>query len=269
MNLDRRQILALAALAGAAGTVGSPAALAHDATGKMPPLPDNAPTIAMLVFPRMVAMDLINPMTAFKIARTNIMLVGKDTNPADTDLGIPIAATHTLAEVPEDIDVLFVPGGTMGTVDAMRDAETLDFVRRTGERAKWVTSVCTGSLLLGAAGLLRGYNATSNWTVTHLLSQLGANFVNDRVVIDRNRMTGGGATAGIDFGLSLVAKLVDEETAKRVQLILEYAPAPPFSAGTPEGAGPELVAAFRAATPWMQAQTQSAVEEAAMRLGLS
>lgn len=269
MKLDRRQILALAALAGATGAIGAPPAAAHDKTGKMPPIPEDAPKIAMLVFPRMVALDLINPMTMFKIARTNIMLVGKDKQPVDTDVGLPIAATHSFADIPDDIDVLFVPGGTMGTVDAMRDPETLEFVRRTGERAKWVTSVCTGSLLLGAAGLLRGYDATSHWTVTHLLPQLGANHVDERVVIDRNRMTGGGATAGLDFGLSLVAQLADEETARRVQLILEYAPAPPFDSGTPQGAGPELVEAFQAATPWMQEQTRLAVEEAARRMTAS
>lgn len=268
MKLDRRQILALAALAGAAGTMGSSSVLAHDPKGRMPPLPEDAPKIAMLVFPGMVALDLINPMTAFKIARTNIMLVGKDTSAADTDVGVPIAATHTFADVPDDIDVLFVPGGPMGTVRARRDPETVAFVRRVGAQARWVTSVCTGSLLLGAAGLLEGYNATSHWTVTHLLPRLGANNVNERVVTDRNRMTGGGATAGLDFGLSIVARLVDEETAKRVQLILEYAPAPPFSAGTPEGAGPELVTAFRNATPWMQAQTLEAIEEAAARLSM-
>ncbi len=269
MKIDRRQILALAALAGAAGTIGAPPAGAHDSKGKMPPLPKDAPKIAMLVFPQMVAMDLINPMTVFKIARTNIMLVSKDGQSVDTDVGVPIAATHSFVDVPHDIDILFVPGGTMGTVDAMRDPETVEFVRRVGERAKWVTSVCTGSLLLGAAGLLRGYDATSHWTVTHLLPQLGANYVNQRVVIDRNRMTGGGATAGLDFGLTLVAQLADEETAKRVQLILEYAPAPPFDSGTPEGAGTERVESFLAAIPWMQEQAASAVQEAARRLILS
>lgn len=268
MTLDRRQILALAALAGAAGAISETRVQAHDAQGKMPSIPEDAPKIAMLVHPRMIALDLINPMTVFKILRTNIMLVGKTLDPVSTDVRIPIGATHTFDQVPDDLDVLFVPGGIMGTIAAMDDTETVGFLADCGSRAKWVTSVCTGSLLIGAAGLLKGYRATSHWTVSDLLPKLGATKVDDRVVIDRNRMTGGGATAGLDFGLTLAAQLADEETARRIQLILEYAPAPPFANGTPDEAGPERVAKMRARRPWMDAQALKAVEAASKRLGL-
>ncbi|RJY06928.1 DJ-1/PfpI family protein [Aurantiacibacter aquimixticola] len=268
MTLDRRQILALAALAGGAGAFETASAEAHDAQGRMPPLPEDAPKIAMLVHPRMIALDLINPMTVFNILRSNIMLVGKTMEPAATDVRIPIGATHTFDQVPREVDVLFVPGGIMGTIAAMDDPETLTFLSDCGRRAKWVTSVCTGSLLLGAAGLLQGYRAASHWTVSDLLPKLGATKVDERVVIDRNRMTGGGATAGLDFGLTLAAKLVDEEAARRIQLILEYAPEPPFANGTPAQAGPERVATMRAGRPWMDAQALKAVEAAAERLGL-
>lgn len=269
MTLDRRQMLALAALAGAAGAIGPDRAEAHDAKGRMPPIPEDAPMIAMLVHPKMIALDLINPMTVFNILRSNIMLVGKTLEPVATDVRIPIEATHKFNQVPDEVDVLFVPGGIMGTIAAMDDAETVGFLADCGSRAKWVTSVCTGSLLLGAAGLLQGYRAASHWTVSDLLPKLGATKVDDRVVIDRNRMTGGGATAGLDFGLTLAAQLADEEAARRIQLILEYSPAPPFENGTPSEAGPERVAKMRARRPWMDAQALKAVEAAAERLALT
>ena len=132
-----------------------------------------------------------------------------------------------------------------------------------------MTSVCTGSLALAAAGLLKGYDATSHWQVASFLPRMGARHVNKRVVIDRNRMTGGGVTAGIDFGLTLAAYLKDEEAARRVQLILEYAPEPPFRNGTPEEAGPERVAAMTGQMPWMDSQVEAAVDAASKRLGVT
>lgn len=128
--------------------------------------------------------------------------------------------------------------------------------------------VCTGSLVLAAAGLLRGYKATSLWAVTDLLPLMGANYVESRVVHDRNRLTGGGVTAGIDFGLTLVALMRGEEAARRVQLIIEYAPEPPFKSGTPREAAPELVAGLRKARVAMDGPARAAAEAAGKRLGL-
>ena len=232
-------------------------------------IPADAPKIAMLVYPKMVALDLIGPLTVFNILRCNVMLVWKDKVPVSTDVRLPIAATHTFDEVPANVDVLFVPGGRMGTVDCMNDPAVMAFLADRGSRAKWVTSVCTGSLALAAAGLLKGYDATSHWQVAGLLPRMGARHVDKRVVIDGNRMTGGGVTAGIDFGLTLAAHLKGEEAARRVQLIIEYAPEPPFRNGTPQEAGPKRVTEMTGRTPWMDAQVDAAVSAAAKRLGIA
>ncbi len=201
---------------------------------------DNAPRIAMLVYPKMILLDLTAPMTVFNLMRANIMLVGKTRTPVATDVGIQVAPTMTYDECPANVDVLFSPGGLDGTVAMMEDRETLEFLADRGGRAGYVTSVCTGSLLLGAAGLLRGYRATSHWYVRDLLQLMGARPEGGRVVVDRNRVTGGGVTAGLDFGLELARRIRDEETARTIQLVLEYDPKPPFSAGTPEQAGAAL-----------------------------
>ena len=194
------------------------------------------PRIAMLVHPKMVMQDLVGPMTVFNIMGAEIYLAWKNLDPVSTDLGISVTPTTKLEDVPFDLDVLFVPGGLSGSIDLMQDQEVLDFLADRGKTAAYVTSVCTGSLLLGAAGLLNGYKATSHWYTRDHLALMGATPVNDRVVQDRNRITGGGVTAGIDFGLMLAAILHSEEDAKRYQLLIEYAPAPPFNAGTPETA---------------------------------
>ena len=195
------------------------------------------PKIAMLVHPKMVAQDLIGPWTVFNLMRgSEIHRVWKDLEPVSTEIGLPITPTTTFMDCPEDLDVLFVPGGLEGSIMMMEDDEVLEFLADRGQRARYVTSDCTGSLVLGAAGLLQGYNATGHWYIRDHLALLGTTPVNERVVIDRNRITGGGVTAGIDFGLTLAALLRGEEIAKHYQLILEYAPAPPFNAGTPETA---------------------------------
>jgi cyclohexyl-isocyanide hydratase len=153
--------------------------------------------------------------------------------------------TTTLADAPQ-ADVLFVPGG-FGQIPLMADDEVLDFLRRQSSRARYVTSVCTGGLLLGAAGLLRGYRAATHWAFMDLLPAVGATPVDERVVVDRNRITAGGVTAGIDFGLRILAELVGRSFAERAQLELEYDPAPPFDSGHPRRAAPETVAAVRSA----------------------
>ena len=268
--LDRRALLALGTLMGAGAAM---PALAQGETREqhmrsMMEIPPDAPRIAMLVYPKMVALDLIGPMTVFNILRCRVDLVWKTKVPVSTDVGLPVAATRTFAETPRDLDVLFVPGGILGTIDCMNDPEVCGFLADRGARAKWVTSVCTGGLALGAAGLLKGYDATAHWAVADLLPLMGARHVDKRVVRDRNRMTGGGVTAGIDFGLTLAAALRGEEAARRIQLMIEYAPEPPFRNGTPAEAGPERVAAMRQGRSWMDGQARLAAQAAGRRLGV-
>jgi len=203
--------------------------------------PSSRPKIGMLIYNDMILLDLAGPMTVLALAMSEIHLVAKNRSPVRSDVGIVIQPTTTFDECPGDLDVLFVPGGLAGTIAAMNDDATLAFVSDRGARAKWVTSVCTGALVLGAAGLLRGYKATSHWYVRDLLPIMGAEVSDERVVIDRNRITAGGVTAGIDFGLQIAAILRGDDYARRIQLTLEYDPKPPFSSGSPGAAGPELV----------------------------
>ncbi|MEM9592713.1 MAG: DJ-1/PfpI family protein [Acidobacteriota bacterium] len=195
------------------------------------------PEVAMLLYPGVTVLDLIGPHTVLAPS-CNVHVVWKNTDLLETDSGLVMKATSTLDECPDDLDVLFVPGGAFGI---MRDAEVLRFLADRGQRAKYVTSVCGGSIVLAAAGLLRGYRATSHWSARGALSLFGATPQEARVVIDRNRISGGGVTAGIDFGLVLLAELLGEDVAKMTQLALEYDPAPPFDAGTPRKAGPEIL----------------------------
>lgn len=195
--------------------------------------------IGMLVYPGMFLQDLVGPLTMFEaLMNRNIHLLWKNRQPVGPEKPehpglIPVPPTRTFAECPDKLDVLFVPGGVPGTLTMMEDKEVLDFLADRGSKARWVTSVCTGSLILGAAGLLRGYRATSYWATLDVLPTFGATPVKRRVVTDRNRITGGGVTAGLDFGLDLIARLRSPEYAKAVQLYLEYDPAPRFNAGSP------------------------------------
>lgn len=195
-------------------------------------------SIAMLLYPGFTMLDLIGPQSVLAWAGTT-HLVARTMAPVESDSGAQLLPTCTLADCPRDLDVLFVPGG-FGTFAAMKDAEVLAFLADRGARAGSVTSVCGGALLLGAAGLLQGYRSTTHWALHDALPAFGAVPVKQRVVVDRNRISGGGVTAGIDFGLTLLAQLRGEETARLVQLMMEYDPAPPFAAGTPEQAGPAL-----------------------------
>ncbi len=196
--------------------------------------------IGMLLYPGLTQLDLTGPFELFgRIPGANVHLAWKDTKPVFADSGLGLLPTTTLADLPP-VDVLMVPGGA-GQLDLMTDAEVLGFLRTQGARAKYVTSVCTGALLLGAAGLLQGYRATTHWAYADLLRTVGATFVDERVVVDRNRITAGGVTAGIDFGLRIVAELRGDAAAKRAQLLIEYDPAPPFRSGHPRVAAPALV----------------------------
>lgn len=195
-------------------------------------------TIAMLIYPGMFLQDLVGPLAMFEaMMNREIHLVWKDKSPVNAGSLIPVTATKSFSECPDQMDVLFVPGGAEGTLKVMEDAEVLQFLAEKGPGAKYVTSVCTGSLILGAAGLLKGYKATSHWLTRDILSEFGAVPTDQRIVTDRNRITGGGVTAGLDFGLAIVAKLRNESYAQAVQLYLEYDPQPPFNAGSPKTAG--------------------------------
>jgi cyclohexyl-isocyanide hydratase len=190
--------------------------------------------IAMLAYPGMYLQDLVGPLTMFEaLMNRDIHLVWKDKQPVKAGSLVTITPTTTLKDCPNDLDVLFVPGGLPGTQQMMEDDEVLNFLAEKGKTAKYVTSVCTGALVLGAAGLLKGYKATSYWNTLETLKVFGAIPTEGRVVIDRNRMTGGGVTAGLDFGLAIVAKLRNQTYAEAVQLYVEYNPQPPFNSGSP------------------------------------
>lgn len=199
--------------------------------------------IAMLLYPGFTALDLVGPQYLLAgMMGAKVHLVASSLAPVASDTGVTIVPTMTLADCPRDLDLLFVPGGGLGTLEAMRNEALLKFVADRGSRAKWVTSVCTGSLVLAAAGLLKGYRATSHWIARDLLSHAGATPVDARVVRDRNRITGAGVSAGLDLGLTLVELLRDKLYAQSMQLLAEYAPEPPFNAGTPRTAPPEATA---------------------------
>ncbi|MEZ4361747.1 MAG: DJ-1/PfpI family protein [Kofleriaceae bacterium] len=201
--------------------------------------------IGMLLYPDLTQLDLTAPFEVLhRIPDARVHLVWKDLAPVAATAGLTLAPTTTLRDCPP-LDVVFVPGGS-GQAALMKDAEVLDFLRTHGARARYVTSVCTGSLLLGAAGLLDGYQATSHWAFVELLPRFGARPAPGRVVVDRNRITAGGVTAGLDFALRLVAELAGEPIAKAVQLGLEYDPEPPFRSGHPSVADADTVALVRA-----------------------
>lgn len=208
-------------------------------------MPTKTRQIAMLAYPGMFALDLIGPYSVLSgLMNTQVHLVWKDTNPVDAT-GVKIVPSGTLAQCPTELDVLMVPGGGLGTMAMMSDPAIVEFLRDRGARARYVTSVCTGALVLGAAGLLRGYKATTHWVALDVLSALGATPVKARVVEDGNRITAAGVSAGIDYGLSLAAKLSGETYAKALQLNIEYDPQPPFHAGSPEGAGEVITGLMR------------------------
>ena len=195
--------------------------------------------IGMLLYPGLTLLDLIGPQTVFSWY-ANIHLVWKTKDLVITDTGIGVQPSATFDDCPDELDILFVPGG-FGQNALMQDNEVLAFLADRAKRSKYVTSVCSGSLLLGAAGLLKGYKATSHWAVRDALRMFGAEPVEARVVVDRNRITGGGVTAGIDFGLVILAKLRGDDAAKLTQLAMEYDPEPPFDAGSPKSAGRAIV----------------------------
>ncbi len=232
-----------------------------DAAAAMP----SSLQIGLLVFPDVTQLDLTGPLQVFSsVPGTTVHLIWKRIEPVPTDTALILTPTITFADCPQ-LDVICIPGGH-GTDELLNDAEVLGFVRAQADGARFVTSVCTGALVLGAAGLLRGYRATTHWSAMDCLAPFGAIPTTSRVCIDRNRVTGGGVTAGIDFALALVAELVDRPAAEAAQLRLEYNPDPPFGAGSPDTAPKEIVAAYLRRIAPNQARRVAAVDRAAARL---
>src|SRR5512140_2457512 len=222
--------------------------------------------IGLVIFPKVTQLDLTGPVQVFSsVPGAKLHLIWKRIEPVASDSVLTLTPTTTFADCPQ-LDVICVPGG-VGTDDMINDTEMLDFLRRQAAGGKYITSVCTGSLVLGAAGLLRGYRAATHWTAMDFLEAFGATPTRTRVCIDRNRVTGGGVTAGIDFALTLVSILVNRKTAEAIQLLLEYNPAPPFNSGSPDTAPPESLALMKEKIAPAQARRAQAVHRAAARLG--
>ncbi|MFN6956124.1 MAG: DJ-1/PfpI family protein [Acetobacteraceae bacterium] len=219
----------------------------------------------LLLFPRLTQLDMTGPFEVFsRVPGGQVHLVWKTRDAVRSDTGLAMLPDMTFAECPQ-FDVVCVPGGP-GVAALMEDEEVLAFLRAQAARARFVTSVCTGALVLGAAGLLKGVRATTHWASHDFLAPLGAQPVHARWVRDGRVVTGGGVTAGIDFALALVAEMLSPEAAQAIQLQIEYAPAPPFAAGSPGTAPPAVLAAARARGAGMRAEREALVARVAARL---
>ena len=223
--------------------------------------------IGMLIFPRLTQLDMTGPYEVLaRLPNTAVHLVSHTLQPITTDRGMQIMPNMTYADCPQ-LDVVMVPGGP-GQQDLMEDETVLEFLRRQARGAKYVTSVCTGSLVLAAAGLLKGRRATCHWAALEHLTTLGAIPVAERVVVDGNIVTGAGVASGIDFALKLASILEGEAAAREIQLQIEYAPDPPFDAGSPHKAAPETVAAVRKRIATLNAQRAEMAQRVGRKLGV-
>jgi cyclohexyl-isocyanide hydratase len=221
--------------------------------------------IGLLLFANMTQIDFTGPYEILaRLPDTRVHVVAKTIEPVRTDRGLILAPTVAYADCPP-LDVIVVPGGP-GQQALMDDEIVIAFLRRQSGQAKYVTSVCTGALVLGAAGLLAGYRATTHWLSLPLLRHFGAIPVEERVVVDRNRVTGSGCTAGIDLAFRLAAMLQGEALAQQIQLQLEYRPDPPFQSGSPHTAPAAVVDAVRRAAEPRQSERARSCEQAAKRL---
>lgn len=200
----------------------------------------NTLTIGMLLFPELTIQDFVGPYEVFtRVEKFKVLVVAETTELIKAEGGLTLKADYTFENCPQ-VDILFVPGGK-GITPLLTNETHLNFLSKQGKNASYVTAVCTGSVLLGAAGLLSDYKATTHWRSLDLLRMMNIETIEERVVIDRNRITGGGITAGIDFGLTLTALLAGEDVAKIIQLMLEYSPEPPFNSGSPKTAEPHIL----------------------------
>jgi cyclohexyl-isocyanide hydratase len=222
-------------------------------------------TVGMLLFPGMTQLDLSGPYEVFcRMPNTTVSLLSVTTAPVPTEWGLTITPDRALADTDAQ-DILCVPGG-WGVNEQLENEEMLSFLRAHEGRARYLTAVCSGSLILGAAGLLKGYRATTHWMSHHMLSLLGAEPVEQRVVVDRDRITGGGVTAGIDFGLVVAAELFGPAVAQEIQLAIEYAPAPPYDSGLPSRSSASVRDAVLQRAQGTLQSRESAVRRAAARL---
>ena len=192
--------------------------------------------VGFVIFPELTQLDFTGPLEVLaRLPQSATHVVAKSEAPVPSDCGLSLLPTHTFATCPP-LDLICVPGGRSGVVNAMGDRDTIEFVRRQAGAARYVTSVCTGAFILGVAGLLQGRRATTHWAFTELLPLLGATYEQARIVKDGNVITAGGVTSGIDFGLSVAAEIAGETVAQAIQLSIEYDPAPPFGSGHPDRA---------------------------------
>lgn len=221
--------------------------------------------IGLLLFPDITQLDMTGPYEVFtKFPEAEVRLIWKTLEPVKAGGGMRIMPDTTFADCPQ-LDLVCVPGGA-GMNPLMEDAETLAFLKKQAAGARYVTSVCTGALVLGAAGLLKGRRAATHWMSCEMLADFGATPVAERVVVDGNVITGGGVTAGIDFALRVAAEAFGEDLAKAIQLGIEYDPHPPFNAGSPESAGPAVTERARTSAAKRQAERAAIVARAAARL---
>jgi cyclohexyl-isocyanide hydratase len=223
--------------------------------------------IGMLIFPRLTQLDLTGPYEVLaRLPDTKVDLVARTLDPVTTDRGMQIVPTVTYDTCPP-LDIVVVPGGP-GQQDLMEDEAALSFLRRQAAGAEYVTSVCTGSLVLAAAGLLKGKRATSHWAAVEHLALMGAVPVREQVVVDGNIVTGAGVTSGIDFALRLAAILAGEQVAREIQLQIEYEPEPPFDSGSPERASPETLATVKARLARLNEERRTVAARVGKKLGL-
>jgi len=221
--------------------------------------------IACFLYPQFTSIDMIGPITAWHfMPDVTFEFIAAQKGPVVTDTGLAFVATHDFNTMSARPDVVFVPGGGLPTFEALQDEALVAAIARAGAHAQWVTSVCTGSLLVGAAGLLKGYRSACHWYPRQWLEKFGAIPDPARVVMDRNRASGGGVTAGLDFGLRMAAEWGGEPAGRLIELTMEYAPQPPFGCGRPELAAPETLEMARGMMgPLMP---EALVDQAAQRL---
>ena len=204
--------------------------------------------VLSMVYPGMTLLDLVGPLQAWSfLPGYELQSAWHRPGAVLTDCGLSVQATHGFADAWADPDVLVVGGGAKPTLDLLGDSAVTTFLADRGSRARWVCSVCTGSLLLGAAGLLRGYRAATHWSAREALTQFGAEPSDERVCVDRNRITGGGITAGVDFGITVAGHWTGESMGRVIELLMEYAPQPPYGTGRPDLADAQTLATARAA----------------------
>lgn len=216
--------------------------------------------IVFILYPRLTQLDFTGPYEVLaRVPDTEIVIASKEGGALRTEMGLTFADLSKLADV-DGAGMIMIPGGP-GQTDAMQDSEFMAEVKRLGASAKYVTSVCTGSLILAAAGLLTGKRAGSHWAYRELLGAFGAIADDARVVRDGNAITGGGVTAGIDIALTIAAELAGDDVAKMIQLAIEYAPAPPFNCGRPEIAEEKTVAAVKQLFSGFAQQRREVIEK--------